>query len=337
LKPPRKLEEIVAPVSEELRQVEHLLRDGTRSVASLINEAGHYTFAGGGKRIRPALVLLASRLCGYRGPRAIQLATAVELLHAATLVHDDVVDDSPVRRGRPSVNAKFGTKLAILVGDFLYAQSSQMVVEDGNPDLLAMLADAILRMAEGEVLQLSRSFDPALPESLYLDVIGRKTATLMAAATESGAIIAGVTRSERRAVREYGWQLGLAFQLADDVLDYVGSGEELGKLTLTDLREGKVTLPLLLTLKRCTVAEGEEISAAIKDLALASVDDEGEPDPDQLQRVLALVERYRGVELTLARARECIELALFNVEPFEECEAKQALRELAEFVVVRRF
>lgn len=307
-----------------------------RSVAPLISEIGDYTFSGGGKRVRPVLVLLSARLCGYRGPRAIQVATAAEYLHTATLTHDDVVDGADTRRGRPSVNAKFGTRMAILVGDFLLAQSSQLLVEDGNHDILAIYADSIRKMAEGEVLQLVKSFDPEIPESLYMDVIGRKTATSIAAAAEAGAILGGVTLSERRSVREYGWQLGLAFQLVDDAIDYLSSGEQLGKARFTDLREGKVTLPLLITLKQCTVAEHDEIAAAIKTLAMASARADSEPDDSLLERVLEFVGRYRGAERTLERAQDCVDAATRSIEPFVDCEAKSALAELAQFVATRR-
>jgi len=343
LRPPDKLDEIVAPIHEDLRQVERVLHEGVRSVAPLIAEVGGYTFAAGGKRVRPMLVLLAARLCGYRGPRAIQVAAAAECLHTATLTHDDVVDGAQTRRGRPSVNAQYGTRLAILVGDFLYAQSSSLLVADGNPDVLAIYADSIRKMAEGEVLQLMRSFDPEVPESVYLDVIGRKTATSIAAAAEAGAILGGVTLSERRALREYGWQVGLAFQLVDDALDYTSTGEELGKARYTDLEEGKITLPLLLTLKRCSPAERAEIVAAVKSFAIASLprDDasdarENAGDPDAVARVAELVARHRGAEATLERASQCVDSSIESIEPFVDCEARRSLSGLARFVLTRR-
>jgi octaprenyl-diphosphate synthase len=331
LKPPVKLDEIVAPIADDLAQVERVLRESVRSVAPLLSEVGDYTFDAGGKRVRPMLVLLAARLCGYRGPRAIQVAAAAECLHTATLTHDDVVDGADLRRGRPSVNAQFGTRLAILVGDFLLAQSSSLLVADGNQDILAIYADSIRKMAEGEVLQLMRSFDPGIPESVYLDVIGRKTATSIAAAAEAGSILGGVTLSERRAVRDYGWQVGLAFQLVDDALDYLSSGEELGKAQLTDLSEGKVTLPLLLTLKRGSSAERDEIEAALKSFSY-----DEEPDPERVARVAELVARHRGAEAAQQRAHECVEAAVASIDPFVDCEAKYALCELARFVVTRR-
>lgn len=334
MKPPAKLDEIVAPIHDDLQQVERALRESVRSVAPLLSEVGGYTFDAGGKRVRPVLVLLAARLCGYRGPRAIQVAAAAECLHTATLTHDDVVDGADLRRGRPSVNARFGTRLAILVGDFLLAQSSSLLVADGNQDILAIYADSIRKMAEGEVLQLMRSFDPGIPESVYLDVIGRKTATSIAAAAEAGSILGGVTLSERRAVREYGWQVGLAFQLVDDALDYLSSGEELGKAQLTDLAEGKVTLPLLLTLKQCSGAERVEIESAVKSFAVASQEEAA--DPERIARVAELVARHRGAEGAQERARQCVESAVASIDPFVDCEAKQALCELAWFVLTRR-
>lgn len=322
-------------VADDLAQVERVLHEGMRSVAPLITEVGLYTLRGGGKRVRPMLVLLCARLCNYRGPRAIQVAAAAEYLHSATLIHDDVVDGAELRRGRPSVNAQFGTRLAILVGDYLLATSSQLLIEDGEGEILVAYSDTIRKMAEGEVLQLTDSFDPEMSESLYLEVIGRKTATLFATAAESGAILGGVTRSERRAVREYGWELGLAFQLIDDALDYASTGEELGKAPLTDLAEGKVTLPLLTALKRCSVGERDAITADLKSFALTTTRRQA-PDPEAQSRVAELVRRHRGVEVTRARARERAERAKVRIEPFVEGDAKRALSELAEFVVERR-
>ena len=335
MKPALQLDDITAPIGEDLLSVERELHYAMRSAAPLISESGDYTLDGGGKRVRPMLVVLAARLCGYRGPRAVQVAAAAEILHTATLVHDDVVDGAATRRGRPSVNAHFGTRLAILLGDFLLATSSHMLVEDGDLDILGAYSDTIRVMAEGEVLQLAHSFDPEIPESIYLDVIGRKTATLLATAAESGAILGSVTRSERRAVREYGWQFGLAFQLVDDALDYASTGAELGKAPLTDLAEGKVTLPLLATLKRCTVGERSDIGARIKGFAQASQRGE-KPDVESLERVAESVKRHLGIEVTIDRARRCAALARTQIEPFVEGDAKRALVALTDFVVSRR-
>ncbi len=331
MKPIVELDSITSFLEDDLRRVEQLLREGVRSADTLIPEVGEHTFASGGKRIRPVLVLLTSRLCGYRGPRALQIAAAAEYLHSASLLHDDVVDGASERRGRPSVNAQFGERLAILVGDFMYARGCQMLVEDGSIDILSLYAEALRQMTEGEVLQLSQSFDPDVTESVYLEVIGRKTASLLGAAAESGAILGGVTRAERRSVREYGWELGLAFQLVDDALDYVGTGAELGKPPLQDLSEGKVTLPLLAALKRCSVGEREGIASILK-----SFSREGSgADPKQASQVAECVARYQGVEITLARASQRAAEARARIESFVDSQVKQTLLDLTEFVVQR--
>jgi octaprenyl-diphosphate synthase len=328
------LDRIITFLRDDLEQVERVMREGMRSVAPVIPTIGAHTFGSGGKRIRPVMVLLAARLCGYRGPRAIQIAAAAEYLHSASLLHDDVVDGAETRRGRPSVNAQFGSKLAILVGDFLYARTCQTLVEDGDPDILAAFAESIRAMAEGEVLQLTRSFDPEMSESTYLEVIGGKTSSLLAAAAEAGAILGGVTRSERRAVRDYGWQLGLAFQLVDDALDYAGSAEDLGKAPLTDVSEGKLTLPLIATLKRCSTAERDAVSSLLKSFALQSAVGKV-PDRDEVLRVADCVKRHHGVQSALARAQQLCSQARERIEPFVDCEAKQAMLALADFVVDR--
>ena len=330
-----RLDAITAPIQEDLARVERVLRDGMGSVAPLISEIGSYTFDGGGKRVRPMLVLLAARLCGYKGPRAIQVAAAAEFLHTASLVHDDVVDGASTRRGRASVNAQFGTRAAILVGDYLFGTSSQMLVEDGQNEILAAFADTIRKMTEGEVLQLTQSFDPDVSEQTYLEVIGRKTATLLATSAEAGALLGDVTRPERRSVREYGWQLGLAFQLVDDALDYASTGAELGKAPLTDLAEGKVTLPLLTALKRCTVSERESITAELKGFARAAQSGE-EPAAGDLELVAELVRRHKGVDVTIARARDCVQRAKSQIEAFLDSDAKSAMLELADFVLLRK-
>ena len=331
----RELDHIIGFLHEDLEQVERVMREALRSVAPVIPAIGEHTFGSGGKRIRPVVVLLASRLCGYRGPRAIQIATAAEYLHSASLLHDDVVDGAETRRGRPSVNAHFGSKLAILVGDFLFARACQTLVEDGDQDILAAFAESIRAMAEGEVLQLTRSFDPDITESTYLEVIGGKTSSLLAAAAESGAVLGGVTRAERRAVRDYGAQLGLAFQLVDDALDYAGSESDLGKAPLTDAAEGKLTLPLIATLKRATTGEREWLSATLKSFALQSAAG-GAPDRDEVRRVAEAVARHHGVESTFERARQVCAHARARIEPFVDCEAKRAMQALADFVVERR-
>lgn len=329
-------------IADPLEQVERAMREQLASEGELVAAIGEHVLSSGGKRVRPALLLLCAELCGYTGPRRVQVAAAVELLHSATLLHDDVVDLSQLRRGRPSANAVWGNRRAVLVGDFCYARASSMIVEDGDLEVLFVFSNTIRRMAEGELLQLQRSFDPSVTESHYYGVIERKSASLLSAACEAGAILGGVTRAERRRIAEFGRELGLAFQLRDDALDYVAREAELGKHPYTDVREGKVTLPLLLALKRCTAAEREEIEKALKSAAqtaarsLADATGEALPlEPVELEPVLRLVAQYRGVSDTARRAEEHVSRAEAAIAPFPACAAKEALLGAAEFAAAR--
>jgi len=314
-----------------LELVERAMRDQLGSPSDVVAALGDHVLSAGGKRMRPALLLLAAELCGYTGPRRVQVGAAVELLHTATLLHDDVVDVSELRRGRPSANALWGNRRAILAGDFFYARASSMIVEDGDLDILWIFADTIRSMAEGELLQLERSYDPTVTEAHYFGVIERKSAVLLSAACEAGAILGGVTRAERRQVADFGRELGLAFQLRDDALDYEAPEAELGKPPHTDIREGKVTLPLLLTLKRCTPAERESVASLLKSAARP-----GEAGAEvDLAPALALVERYRGVPDTVRRAEEHAARAAAAIAPFPDAQAKRDLLAAASFAVAR--
>ncbi len=332
-------------IAPQLELVEGALREQLGSEASVIASLGEHVFGSGGKRMRPALLLLAAELCGYTGPRRIQIAAAIELLHTATLLHDDVVDTADLRRGQASANAVWGNRKAILAGDFFYARASSMIVEDGDLSILEIFSSTIRAMAEGELLQLERSFDVSVTEAHYYDVIDRKSAALLSAACEAGAILGGVTRGERRKVAQFGRELGLAFQLKDDALDYEAHAAVLGKEPYADLREGKVTLPLLLTLKRCTHAEREQIATVLKGVAQRV--EEGQRSKDEFRReagviddaqladVQSLVERYHGVDDTVRRADEHIASAMDAVAAFPESLAKQALLSAAAYVVSR--
>lgn len=327
----------LAHIDAPLAQVEQALHQQLASESELMGAIGAHVLNSGGKRLRPALVLLAAELCGYTGARRIQIAAAVELLHTATLLHDDVVDLAELRRGRPSANALWGNRRAVLVGDFFYARASSMIVEDGNLEILWVFSDTIRRMAEGELLQLEKSFDPSVTEAQYYKVIDRKSAALLAAACEAGAILGGVTRAERRRVAEFGREVGLAFQLRDDALDYEAGEAELGKRPFTDLREGKVTLPLLLTLKRAAPAERDAIADVLKRAARLAADDPAGAASDgiDLTPVIEHVRRYRGVEDSVRRAREHVERAEAAIAPFPHGPAREALLAAARFAVAR--
>jgi octaprenyl-diphosphate synthase len=308
------------------------MREQLESQSEVIAAVGDHVLSSGGKRVRPALLLLAAELCGYTGPRRVQVAAAVELLHTATLLHDDVVDHSSLRRGRPSAMALWGNRRAVLAGDFFYARASSMIVEDGDLDVLWVFSNTIRLMAEGEILQLQRSFDPSVTEAHYYAVIERKSAALLSAASEAGAILGGVTRAERRRLAEYGRELGLAFQIRDDALDYEAGAEVLGKERYTDLREGKVTLPLLLALKRSSPADREVIEHALK---TAAAEDGPRPTDDDLAPALEVVERHRGVADAVRRAEEHVARASAAIAPFPDGAAKQALLAAADFAAAR--
>ena len=321
-----------------LELVERAMREQFSSDAAIVGLLGDHLLQSGGKRMRPALVLLTAQLCGYTGSRRVQVGAAIELLHTATLLHDDVVDFSELRRGRPSANALWGNRRAILAGDFLYSRACAMIVEDGDPEILLIFANAIRSMAEGEILQLERSYDPTVTESHYFRVIERKSAMLLSTSTEAGAILGGVTRAERRRLSDFGRELGLAFQLRDDALDYEAGEKALGKIPNMDIREGKVTLPLLLALKRCTSAEREAVSVLIK--SASRMADFGTETPAasesvDLAPVLDLIERYRGVEDTVRRAQEHAERAVASIAPFPDSDAKVDLTAAAQFAVTR--
>ena len=322
----------LAKLDDVLAQVERAMREQLSSDQALVGLIGDHVLGGGGKRLRPALLLLASELCGYTGPRRVQVAAAVELLHTATLLHDDVVDLAQLRRGRPAANVVWGNRRAVLVGDFLYARASQMIVEDGDLEILWIFSNTIKLMAEGELLQLERSFDPTVTEQHYYGVIDRKSAELISAACDAGAILGGVTRAERRRLADFGKQLGLAFQLRDDALDYEDREADLGKRPYDDLREGKVTLPLLLALKRCTAAERDAVADVLKAVSHAGSGAAAEID---LSPAREAVERYRGVADTVRRAAEHADRAVAAIAPFSDERAKRDLLEAAAFAVTR--
>ncbi|HJO24299.1 MAG: polyprenyl synthetase family protein [Myxococcota bacterium] len=326
--------EAVERIAPGLEQVERAMRDQLASASALVGDVCGHVLGAGGKRIRPALTLLAGELCGYTGPRCIQVGAACELLHTATLLHDDVVDVASMRRGQAAANVVWGNRRAILGGDFLYARASSMIVEDGDHDVLQVFADAIRSMAEGELLQLERSFDASITERHYFSVIERKSAVLLSAACETGAIVAGVTRAEHRRVRDFGHELGIAFQLRDDALDYEAREATLGKRPCADLREGKVTLPLLLALKRCSPDERDLVAELLKDAARAALAPERSEAID-LAPTLDIVGRYRGVSDTVRRAERHLARAVAAIAPFADCRAKQDLLAAARYAVLR--
>jgi octaprenyl-diphosphate synthase len=313
---------VLDSLSPVLEQVESAMREALRSDGALAPLIGEHVLGSGGKRLRPALVTLSAALCGYTGPRRVQVGAAVELLHTATLLHDDVVDLAQLRRGRASANAVWGNRRAVLVGDFLYARASSMIVDDGDLDILEIFSNTIRLMAEGELLQLERSFDPTVTEAHYYSVIDRKSAELLSAACDAGAILAGVTRAERRRLAEFGRQVGLAFQLRDDALDYSAEAKALGKLPCADLEEAAALIKTAGRRAATLAAEGiSDPTQVLSDADLAPVVD--------------IVRRHRGIEDTDRRAQEHVARSEAALAPFPDGPERRALLEAAQFVVSR--
>ncbi|MBI5017067.1 MAG: polyprenyl synthetase family protein [Deltaproteobacteria bacterium] len=313
-------------IEEDLKKVEAQFEENLRSEVPLIPTIGRYILASGGKRIRPLLLLLSARLCGYRGDRSIPLASIVEFVHTATLLHDDVVDNANLRRGQKSANIVWGNEASVLVGDFLFTKSFSLMVADGDLAVLKALSDATTRMAEGEVLQLLKTCDLGISEDQYLEVVVNKTAVLIAAACQIGAILGGAAPVQVQALRDFGMDVGIAFQLMDDCLDYVADREEFGKAVGADLSEGKITLPLIHTMRECSDAERARVAAIVANEGLEAVD---------LEWVLALIARYQGIEFTRECARRRIEAAKERLGALPVGLEREALETVADYVVTR--
>jgi octaprenyl-diphosphate synthase len=256
---------LLAPIGADLQAVDQVVRDRLHSEVALIGTIGDYIVGAGGKRLRPAVLLLIARALGYRGSAHIVLAAVIEFIHTATLLHDDVVDESDLRRGRPTSNAAFGNASSVLVGDFLYSRSFQMMVDVDSMRVMRILADATNRIAEGEVLQLMNIHDPTVDEARYLRVVECKTATLFEAAARIGAVLCEAEPLTEQACARYGAALGTAFQIIDDVLDYDGDPHEIGKRVGDDLREGKATLPVIHALRQANPGQRAQVEQAIRD------------------------------------------------------------------------
>jgi octaprenyl-diphosphate synthase len=300
------------------------------SPVALIPQLAAHLVASGGKRLRPLLTLAAAKLCGYEGERHVSLAACVEFIHTATLLHDDVVDESVLRRGSASANAVFGNKASVLVGDFLFARAFQLMVDDGSLEVLRILSAAAATIAEGEVLQLTTQNDLETTEQKYFDVIRGKTAALFAAACEVGGVIAGRSVAECAALQSYGMELGMAFQLVDDALDYDADQALLGKTVGDDFREGKLTYPVLLSIASAA-AEGEEAAFWTRTIG------RGEQTAADLQTALGFMREHDATGHSLARADEFVASACAALEIFPDSPMRQALMDVAHYTTARRF
>ena len=320
------LEAVRALVQEDWAHVNRVIVQRLGSDVALINQVAHHIVHGGGKRLRPLTVLLAARACGYGEKDHIPTAAIIEFIHTATLLHDDVVDDSGLRRGQETANAVFGNQASVLVGDFLYSRAFQMMVEIGELKILDVLANATNTIAEGEVLQLMNCNNPDITEAAYLEVIYRKTAKLFEAGTRCGAILAELGEETQQHLVEYGRHLGLAFQLVDDALDYDATTEELGKNIGDDLAEGKPTLPLIYAMDQGSAAERHMIREAIET-----------GGTQNLTSIQLAIETSGGLQYTAERARGEAQAAVEKLEILPESKYKDGLASLARFAVNRRF
>lgn len=316
--------DVQALAAVDMTAVNALIRTRLASDVVLINQVAEHIIGGGGKRLRPMLHLLAAQAAGYDGRLHVPLAAVIEFIHTSTLLHDDVVDESDLRRGRKTANAVWGNAASVLVGDFLYSRSFQMMVELDSLRVMRILADTTNRIAEGEVLQLLNIGNPDTSEQAYLDVIERKTAVLFAAATRLGAVLAGLPIEQENALARYGLDLGYAFQIADDVLDYASDAGTLGKNIGDDLAEGKPTLPLILAIERSAPAQAQMLKRAIQAGGLDALDD-----------VLAAIRATDALTASRERAHAYAHSARAALKALPQSDARDALAVLADYAVDR--
>lgn len=310
----------------ELQGVEEQIHKNLNSPVVLVNTVAGHILSSGGKRVRPLLLLLCARLCGYTGTDHHLLGCLVEYIHTATLLHDDVVDDADLRRGRRTARRVWGNQISILVGDYLYSKAMRQIVDFRNHTVNEVLADACWKMAEGEVLQLYYNGNPSMPETDYLRIVEHKTAGLIAAACRMGAIIADASPAHQTALFRFGQHLGIAFQVADDTLDYTANGDCLGKALGQDLRQGKATLPLLHLLGHCSESDRSMIKDRMETRSLTDQD---------LVRIIGLMHQYGSIVYAMDRARRFVDVAISDLDQFEDGTPKRALMVAAEYMVTR--
>lgn len=321
------LEQIIDLTEQDMAAVNATILEQLNSDVSLINQLGYYIISGGGKRIRPMIAVLTARALGYEGDKHVTIAALIEFIHTATLLHDDVVDESDMRRGKATANAAFGNAASVLVGDFIYTRTFQMMTDLDSMPVLALMAKAVNVIAEGEVLQLMNCNDPDITEEIYMQVIYSKTARLFEAASQSSAMLSGGNPEQIQGLQDYGRYLGTAFQLIDDLLDYDANGETLGKNTGDDLNEGKPTLPLLHAMKHGDAEQSAMIRGAI----------EQGNGRHLLEPVLAAMHQWGSLDYTRARAEEEADKAIRALQVLPESPYRTALEGLAHIAVRRDF
>jgi octaprenyl-diphosphate synthase len=320
-------EQILESVRQDLADIEVALTENLQPHLTLVSQVAKYIMFSGGKRIRPLLMVLSARLCGYKGDYDKTLSVVFEYLHAATLLHDDVVDDADVRRGNPVAHSIWGAPATVLVGDFLLARSIAIAAETDSVPIIDVLAHTTAQMSEGEIHQLLHRGDLAIDEADYMEVIGRKTAFLIQSACRVGALLAGAPAEQVEALSEYGYSLGIAFQMADDLLDYTADTAVLGKPVGTDLREGKLTLPIIHALQRASQEDRSRMEIIIRDTDVTEKD---------FEMVVGLIRQYGGIEFTKERAQKHIDQAKESLSTFQPSETRTLLEQLADYVLVRK-
>ena len=320
------LAHIFEPIRTDLEQVEREFARHVESHVALIPEIGRYIQDAGGKRVRPAVLLMAARLCGYTGDLAVLYATVVEAIHTATLVHDDIVDDSTLRRGRPAVHSKWGNDVTVLLGDYLYIKSINVALTHDSLDVVRILCDVTLRMIEGELFQLSKNGDVDLTEADHFEIIQRKTADLFGGCAEIGGLLGSAGPEGRRALRDYGFNLGVAFQVVDDLLDLTGREEVVGKPVASDLREGKLTLPIIHLLQRGGPRVREIIGDVVRDRQLA---------PERWRELSSALAEHRSLEYAYERATEFAARAKASLAALPASPEREGLMALPDYVLSR--
>jgi len=320
-----KLDQILAPIKQDLSEFDRKVKDYVNSDSPLIYQIASHILKKKGKRLRPSLVYLSAGACGEKDKRLTQAALAIELIHTATLLHDDVVDSSPTRRGQPTVNARWNNLVSVLMGDYLIAKAFKIMMETKSQPLLTAMSAATERVSVGELLQVQESFNYDLNEKSYLNIIREKTASLFSVACESGAILSSSEDGSREKFKIYGENFGIAFQIRDDLLDLVGKSEKTGKEPGNDLKEGKITLPLIYSLKK---------TSAVKRKEMVKILDDGF-DQDGFNKVLLFVKEEKGVEYAHCKAEEYGDQALHNLSHLDGSQYKKALADLVRFAVKR--
>ncbi|HVN97142.1 MAG TPA: polyprenyl synthetase family protein [Syntrophorhabdaceae bacterium] len=313
-------------VERDLKKLELSIDKLMTTRIGFIKEIVNYIMKSGGKRVRPILVILCSKLCGYRGEKYIPFAAIIEFIHTATLLHDDVVDNARTRRGFSTVNTVWGNEPSVLVGDFLYSKSFELMSREGNNEILKTISHATTALSEGEILEIVKTADINTTEKDYFEIIGNKTAILFSAACEIGAILGNVTKGQRDALKNFGYKLGIAFQLRDDILDYTSYDDVLGKHVGTDLKEGKLTLPLIWALKSAGEKERKAVEGILKRETISQRD---------FERIIKLIRKYDGIGYTSVATERYLADAKRHLSQFPASQYKDALQSLADYMFKR--